>query len=467
MRLPVEEPVRHSWVESERFLPARFVRPALRFMGREAAGGLVMLGAAVVALLWANGPWGGSYEEVWETPTVIELSDLLDLELTLREWVNDAAMVLFFFVVALEIKRELVSGHLRDRRAAALPAIAAVGGVVVPAGIYLAFNAGSPAVIGWGIPMATDIAFALAVVALLHDRVPGGAKVFLLTLAIVDDIIAILVIAVFYTEDLAVVWLLVAIAAVGVAWFLRNANVRSITPYIVLGVASWFALHESGVHATLVGVAFGLLTPAWSFYDPARFGPRARQLADRIDAQAADGVLTYEELERADVTLQDVERLARESASPLDRLEDRVGPWVSFIVIPVFALANAGVRVRLASAADLLDPVILGIAVGLVVGKTLGISLATWLAVRLGVANLPRGMDGRHLVGVSATAGIGFTVALFVTTLAFVEPVLVRDAKIAILGGSVLAGLIGYAVLRTSPRTVASEDVEAAAEVHA
>ncbi len=450
--LPTEDPpLRHSWSESTRFVPRAVVRPLQRFMALETAGGVVMLLAAVVALVWANSPFQSSYERLWETPLDVSLGSLVHLELSLREWWNDAAMAIFFFVVGLEIKRELVAGELMDRRAAALPAVAAMGGMVVPALIYAAFNAGGPGSGGWGIPMATDIAFAVGVLSLLGRRVPSGAKLFLLTLAIVDDLGAILVIALFYTSDLSLGWLGVALVALACAVVLRRLDVRSLLPYGLVAVACWYALHESGVHATLAGVALGFLTPAWSFYDPNLFATRAQRLTQRIE-HALTGEDTVGDHQESEASLRDLVRLASESESPLQRIEHRLSPWVSFLIVPVFALANAGVALSGDSLGGALgDRVVLGVALGLLVGKTVGVFGATWLAVRFGVGRLPSRTTWRHMVGLAVCAGIGFTVALFVAGLSFTDPELADSAKIGILGGSLVAGVAGYLWLRASP----------------
>lgn len=441
------------WSESDRFVPRAFVRPAQRFMQIEAAGGLVMLLAAVVALVWANSPWKAGYETLWETHLDLALGDLVQLHLPLHAWVNDALMAIFFFVVGLEIKRELVVGELRDPRAAALPAIAAFGGMLVPALIYVAFNAGSVGSKGWGIPMATDIAFAAGVVSLLGRRVPSGAKLFLLTLAIVDDLGAIVVIAIFYTSDLSLEWLGIAVLAVAAAAWLKRVHVRSMVPFVVLGVTCWYALHESGVHATLAGVAFGLLCPAWSFYDPKRFAANARPLVDLVESAFADDRLEVDEHDENESHLKELDRLVTETQSPLDRIEQRLATWVSFAVVPLFALANAGVELGGAT----FDRIALGVAVGLVVGKTTGVFAATWLAVRFGVGRLPAAATWSHMFGVAVCAGIGFTVALFVASLSFDVPALDDEAKIGILAGSLVAGIAGYLWLRlVSGRTASA-----------
>jgi Na+:H+ antiporter, NhaA family len=450
---PAEATVRHAWSESERFVPRTFVRPFQRFMATETAGGIVLLAAAVVAVVWANSPWADQYERLWGTELSIRLGGLLELDhLDLRSWVNDALMTVFFLVVGLEIKRELVHGDLRDRRAVTLPAVAALGGMMVPAGIYALFNAQEPTLHGWGIPMATDIAFAMGVLTLLGRRVPSTAKIFLLTLAIADDVGAILVIAVFYTSDLSLGWLALAVGALLGTQALKRIDVRSMAAYLVLGGFAWLAMLESGVHATLAGVALGLMTPAWSFYDPRRFSARARPLVDLVEQAYADHRLTTAELEHNELVLQDLQRLTVETQSPLQRLEQRLSRWTAFVIVPVFALANAGVRLDGDALGDAVgDPVVSGVALGLVLGKTVGITGATFLAVKLGLASLPTGTTWRHVIGLAVVAGIGFTVALFVTDLAFVDPAAIDSAKIGIFAGSLLAGVGGYLWLRAAP----------------
>ncbi len=450
------ELVRHTWVHSDRVVPRTVVRPIFGFLDTVVGAGVLMVAAAVAALVWANSPWSDSYFELWGTHLSIELGDIVHLDhLTLRDWVNDALMTVFFFLMALEIKQERSIGELRDPRAAALPAIAALGGMLVPAAIFLALNAGGDAANGWGIPMATDIAFAVGVVALAGPRVPLGARVFLLTLAVVDDIGAILVIAVFYTSDLSVAWLVIALGALAAAWVVQRIDIRHLGVYVACGVVAWYALLESGVHATLAGVAMGLLTPAFAFNDPRHFGRAARTLVDEIDEAFVDGTLTAEELEHNEGRIQELIRIAREATSPIATLTNRLGPWVSYAIVPIFAFANAGVKVAGDTAADAAgEPVVLGIVLGLVVGKTVGVFSATWLAVRTGVGRLPSQTTWRHVLGLSVTAGVGFTVALFVAGLAFDDPNTVDLAKIGILSGSLIAGVIGFTLLRTSPPSV-------------
>ncbi len=419
-----------------------------------------MLVMAIVALVWANSPFGDSYVELWETIISFHVGDLIHIDLDLRGWVNDLAMAIFFFVVALEIKREMVRGELRDPRAAALPALAAIGGMIVPAAIYALFNAGTAGADGWGIPMATDIAFAVGVLSLLGRRVPSSLVVFLLTLAIVDDLGAILVIAVFYTSGLSFGWLAVGIGCILAAVVLNRVDVRSFVPYFLLAAFCWLALHESGVHATLAGVAFGLITPSHAFVRPTQFGRQARDLTSRVEvALAAEGQPddTDEEALEADA-LNELITLSAESQAPLDRLEHRLLPWTTFVIVPIFALANAGVRVGWDDLTDAFsESVTLGVLLGLVIGKPVGIMLFSVLAIRLGIGKQPAGATWPQILGVAMLGGIGFTVALFVTELAFEPGLHADEAKIGILAASTIAGVAGYLYLRTVGRSAGTD----------
>ncbi|HXF72116.1 MAG TPA: Na+/H+ antiporter NhaA [Actinomycetota bacterium] len=418
----------------------RFVQPIQAFLQEESSSGVLLLASALVALAWSNSPWGASYERLWRTELAVRLGGWGITE-DLRHWVNDALMSLFFLVVGLEIKRELVTGELRDPRAAALPAIAAVGGMAVPALVYLALNPGGEAARGWGIPMATDIAFAVGVLTLAARVAPPSLKPFLLTLAIVDDIGAIVAIAVFYSDGVRWAPLLAAAglcALLAAAW---RAGMRSGPFYVGLGGLLWLAVHASGVHPTIAGVAMGLLTPAVALERPRAVSREAHRVANATsDEPWPPDVDAPQWLELA--------RLAREAASPLARLEAALHPWTSSVVVPLFALANAGVPLSADGlAAALSSRVTLGVLLGLVVGKTVGISLATLAAVRLGIAGLPTGARRRDVVGTAAVAGIGFTVSLFVAELAFADRGLVDMAKVGILAASVGAGALGLAIL--------------------
>ncbi len=445
--------VAHSWAETDRFIPRRVVRPLQRLMSFEISTAVLILLAVVVAMVLANSALADAYEHFWETRASLRVGEWHPFELSLREVVNDGLMTIFFFVVSLEIKREFIFGELRDRRTAALPIVAAIGGMVVPALVYTLFNAGTEASRGWGIPMATDIAFAVAVVLAVGPRVPAAARLFLLTLAIVDDLGAITVIAVFYTDDVSLAWLAGAVGVLFLVWVLRESRVRAVLVYVVLGLICWFMLHESGVHSTIAGVALGFLTPVWSLLAPQKYPEVARGLVDEIDARTGDGILTNDEHELNDGTLREIGRLSRETQAPLDRLEYRLVPWSSFLVIPLFAFANGGVPLPDVPVGDwLADPVVLGVALGLVLGKTVGVFGAAWLAVRTGWARMPEAMTNVHLLGVAMAAGVGFTVALFVANLAFAAGPMAELAKLGILLGSVLAAVLGYLTLRLSAR---------------
>jgi Na+:H+ antiporter, NhaA family len=443
-------PVRHTWSESDRFVPRNVVQPTQRLLAHEAAGGVVMLLAALFAIAWANSPWAQSYTDLWATPLRVELGNVIHLDhLSLQAWVNDALMAVFFLLVGVEIKREVVHGELRDVRSVALPVLAALGGMLVPAVIYAALNAGGHGSDGWAIPMATDIAFAVGVLTLLGRRVPTGAKVFLLTLAVADDIGAILVIAVFYTGSLSPGWFLAAVIALAVIFVMRRADVQSLAPYLTVGAFMWLALLESGVHATLAGVALGLLTPAWPLRSPRRFPAHARRVIDTIERAYYDRVLTDTEFTANEQRIAEIARLAMYSTSPLERLERALTPWVTYVIVPTFALANAGVALdgdALGGIAT--ERVTLGVILGLVAGKMVGVLGFTRLGVALGVGHLPANTTWRHMSGVAAVAGIGFTVALFVASLSFTDPTTTDAAKVGILTASILAGILGAAILR-------------------
>lgn len=446
-----------TWANSNRFVPRVFVQPFKRFTQIEAASGIVLLVAAAVALIWANSPLADSYFHLFEEWIVEIQFGPIHLEETFGHMINDGLMAFFFFVVGLEIKREIVMGEFRDPRAAALPAIAALGGMIVPAAIYFAFAGGTPgAETGWGIPMATDIAFAVGVLSLLGRKVPTSGKLFILALAIADDIGAILVIAIFYTSDLRFAWLVAALAGLAVVTVAQRVGIRSLAFYWPVAIAIWFALLESGVHATLAGVTLGLLTPARPMYSPQELDRKARQILDMYPMGD-----TVEDLQHAEHEAMLLTEISRESASPLTRLEHKMLPWSSFAVIPLFALANAGVSFAGTDVADLIThPVSLGVGLGLLFGKPIGITLFTWLAVRLGVGRMPTGTRWAHIVGLGTVAGIGFTVALFVTALAFQDPRMGDVAKVGIFAGSLVAALAGAAILLSTRAPVPEAEPE-------
>jgi NhaA family Na+:H+ antiporter len=433
-------------------------RPLQRFIEAESAGGIVLIAAAAVALAWANSPWGGSYDDLWGAYLEFDLNFTVVRE-DLGHFVNDAVMAVFFFVVGLEIKRELLHGELASMRRAMLPVAAALGGMAVPALIYAALNAGGDGAGGWGIPMATDIAFALGVLALAGPGVPISLKVFLLALAIVDDLGAILVIAIFYTSDLDLAslgWAVLVVVAVLAA---QRAGIRVLAVYVALGGLLWLAVYASGVHATLAGVVLALLTPAGRPRSLPEYHGELRSLMAQLASAEANA---DEDAQRA--ITEELDRLTDEREPPLQRLERILHPWSSFLIVPVFALANAGLDLSSDVASNLVtSPVSLGVVLGLVAGKPVGILLACWLAIRFGGAGMPAGAKWRHLAGVGVVAGIGFTVSIFISSLAFDEQGLEAEAKAGIFAASVLAAVAGLALLRAGDRPGQHESREAAA----
>lgn len=410
----------------------------------EAASGVVLVIATIAALIIANTALRDTYHDILETHLEIVFGSWHVLDESVEHLINDGLMAIFFFVVGVEIKRELVAGELRDPRAAALPSIAAIGGMVVPALIYFALNTSSPESAGWGIPMATDIAFALGVMSLLGSRVPSQLKLFLLTLAIVDDVGAIAVIALFYSSDLSMVWLIAGIALLVLVYVLQRVEVWYTPIYVVIGIITWYAILESGVHATIAGVALGFLTPAV---------PLQRQVKPE---EVVGTVVDPEDLTAANARRASL--YVRESVSVAERMETLIHPFSSFIILPIFALANAGIELSGSAVSDAASSrVTLGIILGLVLGKTVGVSVATWIAVRSGISSLPRGVNWSQIVAVAMLAGIGFTVALFITGLAFEGDelaVLDTQARMGILIASLAASIIGIVMLARATKPV-------------
>jgi len=446
-------PWSHTWLGTDRFLARRFARPAARFLAIEAASGILLLVATVIALLWANSPWKDSYASFLNADIVFDAGPV-GFHLTLQEFVNDALMAFFFFVAGVEIKRELVKGELRDRKAAALPIIAALGGMVVPALIYFAINVGEPSSGGWGIPMATDIAFAVGIVSLLGNRVPAALKLFLLSLAVADDLGAIAVIAVFYSKSVSFAWLAASLVLLVGVWLMRRRRIWYGPIYLGIGIVVWYCMLKSGVHATVAGVAMGFLTPT----DALRPDLDTEAIADRLENQP--------ELTAADVAAASF--LINESVPVGERLVDRMLPWTSYVIIPIFALCNAGILLTsesLRAAAS--STVTWGVALGLVVGKAVGIFGAATLAIAFGFAKRPRGATNLHILGIAMAAGIGFTVALFVTGLAFTDPLFTEEAKVGILGASAIAAALSGIVLSTAARRSSAGELALEAEENA
>lgn len=412
--------------------------PFARFFKIEASGGIVLLACTLIALGLANSSWSAAFFRFWESPAGVTIGDFA-LRLSLRDWINDAAMTIFFFVVGLEIKRELVHGELRKPRNALLPAAAALGGMVVPATIYLLFQHGKPGAAGWAIPMATDIAFVAGFLALLGPRVPIGLKMLLLTLAIVDDIGAILVIAVAFTDEVSLWMLGWAAGGFAVTLLCRWLGVRAIPVYFIIGAGIWLAILLAGVHPTVTGVLLGLMTPSKPWLAERSLLKVLSGTGKQLRADREEDHETAHHKEAARL----LGATAHETIAPLDRLETMLHPWVAFAIVPLFALANAGVPVNLPSLAN---PVSIAVAAGLALGKPLGIVSFSALAVKLGIARLPDGVTWRVLSGAGCLAGIGFTMSLFIADLSLGETLL-DSGKIGVLAGSAVSALTGCALL--------------------
>jgi NhaA family Na+:H+ antiporter len=387
------------------------LKGALAFFHHEAAGGLMLVVAALVALLASNSPLAWLYDGFLHTPVGVRVGPLA-LDKSLLHWINDGLMAIFFFLVGLEIKRELLQGELSTFGQAALPVVAAIGGMVVPAVIYIGINTGDPVALrGWAIPTATDIAFAVGVLALLGPRIPSSLKIFLLALAIIDDLGAIVIIALFYTDNLSLVSLTLAFAGLAVLAILNGRGVTRLAPYLLTGVFIWVCVLKSGVHATLAGVAVALAIP----------------LTSKSEGEP----------------------------SLLEQLEESLHPWVAFAVLPLFAFANAGVSLQGLSPENLLEPIPLGIAAGLFAGKAIGIFGATWIAVMGGLAGKPDGASWLQILGVALLSGIGFTMSLFIGMLAFPDPAEAASLRLGVLTGSLLSAVAGYLLLAASVRAPA------------
>lgn len=424
-----------------------FFIPVKRFFEMEASGGILLMIATVVALIWANSPWADAYFALWQTPVGFGIGDY-ELTKALILWINDGLMAIFFCVVGLEIKREILLGELRSLRKSALAIFAALGGMVVPALVYVIFSGAGPARDGWGIPMATDIAFALGVLALLGKRVPFSLKVFLTALAIIDDLGAVMVIALFYTDSIAMGALGVAGIAFVALVILNRMDVRHPLPFLVLGVVLWFAFLKSGIHATVAGVIFAMTVPARAMINARHFVDGSRRLLDDMESfDIKDEVaLTNEHQLNA---IRSIKDLSKELETPLQRLEHTLHSYTTYFIIPVFALANAGVALQFDKDA-MTHGVTLGIFLGLVLGKQAGIISFAWLGVKLGWAEKPAGVNWAHIYGAGWLAGIGFTMSLFITNLAFKDPNFIDMSKMAILGASLVAGIIGFIILLRS-----------------
>jgi Na+:H+ antiporter, NhaA family len=437
------EKVRVLYAPWERNLD-RLLTPFEKFVSHQATAGLILMFVAFVALVWANSGWGDIYRHVLHLPISFGFAEII-IKKSLQHWINDGLMTLFFFVVGLELKREFLVGELSSVRLAILPVIAAIGGMLIPALIYVAFNPSGDAARGWGIPMATDIAFALGVIALLAGRVPKALISFLVALAIVDDLGAIVIIAFFYTDQL--LWS--ALLASGIITLcmvaLNLLGVRRTSPYFILGFMLWVALMKSGVHATLAGVISAFTIPALPRFDPHVFLDRLKELVVKFDNSFVDGESILKN-QKMISTLQAIDKGVNGVEPPLQRIIRIAHKPVAFFILPLFALFNAGVAIDFSHFfVAMQQPVVLGVSFGLLMGKFIGITCFSWAALRIDIVSLPTGVTMQHIAGAAVLASIGFTMSIFVTDLAFgQQPELAQQAKLGILTASLLAGLIGY-----------------------
>lgn len=434
----------------------RVATPFEEFIHDETASGLILMACTIIALVLANSPLQHHYEHLLHTKIAFTFGGF-NISHTLHHWINDGLMALFFLVVGLEIKREIIVGELSDFRSALLPIIAAIGGMAVPALLFFLINTGGPGAMGWGVPMATDIAFAVGVLVMLGSRVPKTVLTFLVGLAIVDDLGAVVVIALFYTEQIYLNWLAVVGLTLLILIALNRFGFRKPLPYFLVGTVMWLAMLQSGIHATLAGVLTALAIPVRPKFSHKMFVDHVEDILQRMrgvqeirrsEADRRDECIIHDSRSRA--LLQTLENGVHSVESPLQRLEHSMHMPVAFVIIPLFALANAGIPLEMSSMAESFsDPIVLGVLAGLIVGKFLGIAGATWIAVKLGIGGLPEGMNMRHLVGVGLIGGIGFTMSIFIAELAFKgQPDSLVMAKTGVLYASLIAGLAGYLWLR-------------------
>lgn len=447
----------------------RVTAPVEEFLHKQTTSGLLLLAMAVIALVWANSPWGESYAHLWHTPLSIGVGGWAMTE-SLHFWINDFLMTFFFLVAGFEIKREMAEGELSDLRRGALPIAAAVGGMLAPALVYFVFNPSGPTAGGWGVPMATDIAFAVGVLALLGNRIPAALRILLLALAIIDDLGAILVIAIFYSSNFAVSGLLVAAAGMAVLLGFRALGVRPGAVYFLPLMIIWAGLYEAGIHPTIAGVIVGMSTPVKPWLDHDQFLFIARNSIEEFQAETSKRTWSEDNLLRP---LRRLTMAGREAVAPVVRLQAAFHGWVAFFIMPLFALANAGVNLQGVDFGQSTSMVVLlGVGLGLALGKPIGIMLVSWLLVRTGVAVLPRGVTWSGMLVLGLCAGIGFTMAIFIAELAFRgSPEILGMAKLSILGATAVAGclamLLGRFALQDLDPEVAGKspaEVEASTE---
>lgn len=430
--------------------------PVNRFMHYEHSGGIVLFVSVILALLIANSPFGEGFHHFWETELRISFMDL-ELNYTLHQWVNDGLMAMFFFVVGLELKRELVTGELSSFRNALLPMGAAVGGMLIPALFYVLINWGEPSVGGWGIPMATDIVFSLALLGLAGKNVPLAAKVFLVALATVDDLGAILVIAFFYSSEISLINLYIGLGLLAALVIANFMGVRKMWFYTIIGIGGvWLTFLLSGVHATIAGVLVAFAIPCRTKIKEEIYSRNMHRLLNNYDEEMPiEGPLITQ---RQHQIIEEMKNTSSDAQAPLQKLEMALHPWVTFLVIPMFALSNSGVVIGSDFFSALINPITIGIVVGLILGKLLGVTFFTWILVKTKVADLPEGSTWRHIMGIACLAGVGFTMSLFVTNLAFDQLYMVEQAKYGILLASLIAGVLGVFLLKGAKPIVQSED---------
>jgi len=423
----------------------RILSSIQKFLELEASGGIILVISTVVALIWANSTFSALYFNLWNKYIIIDFAGF-KLKNSIHHWINDGLMVIFFFVVGLEIKRELIAGELSSIKKASLPIAGALGGMILPALIYLLFNYGKEGMSGWGIPMATDIAFVVGLMALLGPKFPLPLKIFVLALAIVDDIGAVLVIAIFYTKEISLQALQIASLILVLLFIVNRLDVRNLIVYIILGIALWLAFLMSGVHATVAGVLLAFFIPARPKIEKNKFYDKTKNLLDKFLSSKNDEDILKDE-ERLEIVFE-IEKNCEKVLTPLQRLEHSLHPWVTYLIIPVFALANAGVALSEISTDNLFNPISIGIFLGLFIGKQLGIFLFSYFAIKLKLASMLENVNYTKLYGAGILCGIGFTMSLFIANLAFETNELLDIAKIGILSASLISGIVGFVVTK-------------------
>ena len=434
----------------------KVLAPFQRFMRFEAGGGVLLIACALIAMIWANSGWGSAYTSLFYTSKVTLGFGEWSLSKPFILWINDLLMAVFFLLVGLEIKREVLVGELRSPRNAALPIAAAIGGMAIPGAIYALVNAGHASGSGWGVPMATDIAFALGVLALCGSRVPISVRIFLTSLAIVDDLGALLIIAIFYTESIGVKYLGYAGALLALMAVLNAMGVRRVLVYLLLGAVVWYFVLKSGVHATIAGVLVAMTIPAKTRVDQRHYSDFVRSMLERFDADSKGDQRAWTTGSQQSAVLA-IEDAGHKVETPVRRLEHTLIPWVAFLILPVFALANAGVSITGGNDDEAAESIwssraMWGVVLGLLIGKPVGVFGFAWIAQKMGIGVLPEGASWRHVFGAAWLSGIGFTMALFIANLAFSSAADLDAAKLGVLGASVVAGVVGLCVLITAPK---------------